>query len=59
MIPHLGCCQEGKHKEDCSKCHHFWASFTLQQLINRHREVEHEEAEQVLCGNQPRLPEES
>lgn len=46
-------CQEGKHKEDRSKCNHIWSSFTLQQRVDRCREVEHEEAQQILCRHQP------
>lgn len=46
-------CQEGKHKEDCRQWYNLRSSFTLKQQINRPREIDHEEAQQVLCGDQP------
>lgn len=55
MSGYLCGCQEGKQKEDCSKHYNLWSSLTLQQRIDRHREVQHEETQQVLCGHQPRL----
>ena len=53
MIAYLCGCQEGKHKEDCSERYHLRSSLALQHRIDRQRKVEHEEAQQVLCGHQP------
>lgn len=46
-------CQEGKHEENCRQWYNLRSSFTLKQQINRPREIDHEEAQQVLCGDQP------
>lgn len=48
--------QEGQHEEDGGQRDHLRSSLTLQQRVDRHGQVEHEEAQQVLSGHQPRLP---
>lgn len=49
-------CQEGQREEDGGERQHLRPPLALQQLVHPPGEPDHEEAQQVLRGDQPGLP---